>query len=132
MTGQSASSTLCSPGRTVVLMGIAVFLYWAALYFYMPTLPTYVESRVDNLAMVQVAMPLPWTPALLPEAPVLALIAALAGGLLGAHLGTGLEGRFEFPRLLPAAALAVVVVCIGIPLVTSDGDPIRSTVALEG
>jgi hypothetical protein len=80
----------------------------------------------------QVAMPLPWTPALLPEAPVLALIAALAGGLLGAHLGTGLEGRFEVPRLLPATALAVVVVCIGIPLVTSEGDPIRATVALEG
>jgi hypothetical protein len=80
----------------------------------------------------QVAMPLPWTAALLPEAPVLALIAALAGGLLGAHLGTGLDGSFAFPRLLPAAALAVVTVCIAIPLVTSEGDPIRATVALEG
>jgi hypothetical protein len=80
----------------------------------------------------QVAMPLPWTASLLPEAPVLALIAALAGGLLGAHLGSGLEGRFELPRILPAAALAVVAVCIAIPLVTSEGDPIRATVALEG
>jgi hypothetical protein len=80
----------------------------------------------------QVAMPLPWTASLLPEAPVLALVAALAGGLLGAHLGSGLEGRFQFPRVLPAAALAVVGVCIAIPLVTSKGDPIRATVALEG
>jgi hypothetical protein len=80
----------------------------------------------------QVAMPLPWTAALLPEAPILALVAALAGGMLGAHLGSGLEGRFALPRLLPAAALAVVAVCIAIPLVTSAGDPIRATVALEG
>jgi hypothetical protein len=80
----------------------------------------------------QVAMPLPWTAALLPEAPVLALVAALGGGLLGAHLGTGLEGRFAFPRLLPVAALAVVAACIAIPLVTSEGEHIRANVALEG
>jgi hypothetical protein len=77
-----------------------------------------------------VAMPLPWPAALLPEAPVLALVAALAGGLLGAHLGTGLQGG-AFPRLLPAAALAVVAICIAIPLGTTEGDPIRATVALE-
>jgi hypothetical protein len=79
-----------------------------------------------------VAMPLPWPATLLPEAPVLALVAAVAGGLLGAHLGCGLErghGR-ELPRLLPAAALAVVAVCIGIPLSTSDGELPRAEVAL--
>jgi hypothetical protein len=75
-------------------------------------------------------MPLPWPAALLPEAPVLALAAAVAGGLLGAHLGTGLSGG-TFPRLLPAAALAAAGVCIAIPLATSEGDPIRAAVALE-
>ena len=37
-------------------MGTAVFLYWAALYFYMPTLPTYVETKADSLAMVGVVL----------------------------------------------------------------------------
>jgi hypothetical protein len=81
----------------------------------------------------QLVMPLPWTAALLPEAPLLALVAAVAGGLLGAHLGNGLQGeRRALPRPLPAAALAVVGVCIAIPLATSEGEPIRATVALDG
>jgi hypothetical protein len=83
-------------------------------------------------AFSQVAMPLPWTAALLPEAPGLALTAALAGGLLGAHLGNGLVGsRRALPRLLPAAALAVVGICIAIPLGTGSGEPVRASVALE-
>ena len=78
------------------------------------------------------AMPLPWPGALLPEAPLLALVAAVAGGLLGAHLGNGLQGEsVALPRLLPAAALAVVGVCIAVPLATGEGDPIRATVALD-
>jgi hypothetical protein len=77
-------------------------------------------------------MPLPWPAALLPEAPVLALVAAVAGGLLGAQLGNGLQGRSRaLPRMLPAAALAVVGVCIALPLSTSEGTPIRATVALS-
>jgi hypothetical protein len=84
-------------------------------------------------AFSHLAMPLPWPGALLPEAPILALVAAVAGGLLGAHLGNGLQGEsVALPRLLPAAALAVVGVCIAIPLATSEGDPIRATVALDG
>ncbi|HWM08997.1 MAG TPA: hypothetical protein VNO82_06625, partial [Solirubrobacteraceae bacterium] len=83
-------------------------------------------------AFSHAVMPLPWPAALLPEAPVLALVAAVAGGLLGAHLGNGLQGRgAALPRLLPAAALAVAGVCIAIPLSTSQGTPIRATVALE-
>jgi hypothetical protein len=77
----------------------------------------------------QLVMPLPWTAELLPEAPLLALVAALAGGLLGAHLGCGLQGG-TFPRLLPAAALAVVAVVIAIPLRTDPGDPIQASVTL--
>jgi hypothetical protein len=83
-------------------------------------------------AFSHLAMPLPWPVALLPEAPVLALVAAVAGGLLGAHLGNGLQGHVGFPRLVPAVALTVVAVCIALPLITSEGDPIRATVALEG
>ena len=79
----------------------------------------------------QLVMPLPWSAALVPEAPILALVAAVAGGLLGAHLGNGLQGEARaLPRLLPAAALAVVGVCIAIPLATSEGTPIRASVTL--
>jgi hypothetical protein len=84
-------------------------------------------------AFSHLVMPLPWPAALLPEAPVLALTAAVAGGMLGAHLGNGLQGEARaLPRSLPAVALAVVAGCIALPLFTSDGDPIRATVALEG
>lgn len=31
---------------------VAAFLYWAALYLYMPTLPTYARSKADDLALV--------------------------------------------------------------------------------
>src|SRR5690606_11497271 len=30
----------------------AVFLYWAGLYLYVPTLPVYVKSKSDDLALV--------------------------------------------------------------------------------
>ena len=69
-------------------------------------------------AWSQVAMPLPWTAALLPEAPLLALAAAVAGGLLGAHLGGALRSPRRpatMPRFVPAVALAVVIACLAIP-----------------
>ena len=34
----------------------AVFLYWVSLYFYVPTLPVYVENRVGSLALVGVVL----------------------------------------------------------------------------
>ncbi len=36
----------------VILVSVAVLMYWISLYLYTPTLPTYVESKVDNLSMV--------------------------------------------------------------------------------
>ncbi len=30
----------------------AAFLYWISLYLYVPTLPTYVQTKTDNLAVV--------------------------------------------------------------------------------
>lgn len=52
------SATLAVEPRTssrramIVLTSVAVLLYWISLYLYAPTLPTYVESRVDSLATV--------------------------------------------------------------------------------
>ncbi|MCD6520665.1 MAG: MFS transporter [Anaerolineae bacterium] len=40
----------------IVLCATAVFLYWIALYLYVPTLPTYVASKTDNLALVGVVL----------------------------------------------------------------------------
>jgi MFS family permease len=40
----------------IALVGTAVFLYWIALYLYVPTLPTYVQSKSDNLALVGVVL----------------------------------------------------------------------------
>ena len=40
----------------IVRYVVAVFLYWMALYLYMPTLPTYAESKSDTLALVGVVL----------------------------------------------------------------------------
>ena len=40
----------------ITLYAIVVLLYWIALYLYMPTLPTYVQSKSDNLALVGVVL----------------------------------------------------------------------------
>jgi hypothetical protein len=82
----------------------------------------------------QIAMPLPWNAALLPEAPILALAAALAGGLIGAHLGGALRAPRQpsgIPRLVPAGALATLVVCLGIPMHTSAGPRTTADVSLQ-
>ena len=36
----------------IALYASIAFLYWTSLYLYIPTLPTYVESKSDNLAVV--------------------------------------------------------------------------------
>jgi hypothetical protein len=86
-------------------------------------------------AWTQVAMPLAWNAALLPQAPLLALVAALAGGVIGAHLGGALRapGRpLGLPRLLPAAAVVVIIACLAIPMRTEPGPPVRASVTLDG
>ena len=40
----------------ITLYAIVVLLYWIALYLYMPTLPTYVQSKSDNLVLVGVVL----------------------------------------------------------------------------
>ena len=37
---------------TIVLYAIAVFLFWAAQYIFLPTLPTYAQSKVSDLSIV--------------------------------------------------------------------------------
>jgi hypothetical protein len=54
----------------------------------------------------RVAMPLPWTSALLPECAILAALGGLAGGLLGAMFALALRGQ------MPPCAVARAV-CIG-------------------
>ena len=40
----------------ITLYSTVVFLYWIGLYLYVPTLPTYVEMKTRNLAMVGVIL----------------------------------------------------------------------------
>jgi hypothetical protein len=54
----------------------------------------------------QLAMPLPWTGALLPEGPIVASLAGLAGGVLGALFAGALRGRLPAPRVARAACVA--------------------------
>jgi MFS family permease len=49
-------SRISSRKTMIALYVSAVFLYWIALYLYVPTLPTYVESKSDNLALVGVVL----------------------------------------------------------------------------
>jgi hypothetical protein len=82
----------------------------------------------------RLAMPLPWNAALLPWAPILALATALGGGLLGAYLGGALRSPRRpsgVPRRLPAAALAVLIACLAIPMHTSHGQMPRADVSLQ-
>ena len=41
---------------TISLYAAATFLYWVSLYLYVPTLPTYVKSKADDLALVGVVI----------------------------------------------------------------------------
>lgn len=40
----------------IALYVLVAFLYWMALYLYVPTLPTYVQSKSENLTMVGVIL----------------------------------------------------------------------------
>ena len=65
----------------------------------------------------QIAMPLPWTDALLPEGLIYAAIAGVAGGLLGALFAAAMRGELPRPRIARIACLGafalLLAVCIG-------------------
>ena len=71
----------------------------------------------------QIAMPLPWTEALLPEGPILAIATAIAGGLLGAMIALALRGELPprpVARAVPAVALVALMALVANGLVTSE------------
>jgi hypothetical protein len=79
------------------------------------------------------AMRLPWTGDLLPEAVVLGTVAGVAGGVLGALLALGLRRELPRPGLArPAAALALVAIaaCVADGLATEEPRTARATVTL--
>jgi MFS family permease len=51
-----ASASTKTRRLQIVLYAIVVFLYWIGLYLYVPTLPTYVQSKSDNLALVGIVL----------------------------------------------------------------------------
>ena len=50
------TTTARSRQLLIVLYVLVAFLYYVALYLYVPTLPTYVQSKSDNLALVGVVL----------------------------------------------------------------------------
>lgn len=52
----SAQPQLGGRRLTIALYAAAAFLYWASLYLYVPTLPTYVQSKSQTLALVGVVL----------------------------------------------------------------------------
>jgi hypothetical protein len=79
-------------------------------------------------------MPLPWPAALLPEAAILGVAAAVGGGLLGGFIGRALlSGEFtpqRAPRWVLPVAAAVVLFCIAFPLPMTSGSPATAAVSL--
>src|SRR5215212_6595589 len=78
-------------------------------------------------------MPLPWTGDILPETLVLSAIGGVAGGLIGALLAEGLQGRLPRPALarpLAALAMAAIAACLVDGLITEPPAP-GSAVAMR-
>jgi MFS family permease len=53
---RSAVTNARSRRLSIALYATVAFLYWMSLYLYVPTLPTYVESKSDYLALVGVVL----------------------------------------------------------------------------
>ncbi len=82
-------------------------------------------------AWSQVAMDLPWTTGLLPEAALAAPVAGVAGGLLGGLLGAALRSELPRPgvaRPVVAVALVAVALLVANGLATTAGTPAQATV----
>jgi MFS family permease len=45
--------TVVRPSRSgIIALSVVSFLYWVSMYLYVPTLPTFIKTRSDNLALV--------------------------------------------------------------------------------
>ncbi len=85
-------------------------------------------------AWTQVAFPLPWTPDLLREGLLMAVAGGIAGGVVGALLALGLQGRLPRPavaRSLFAGALVVLGAMVANGLVTTVPDGVRAEITLD-
>lgn len=81
----------------------------------------------------QLAMRLPWTGDIIIEGVLMALAGGVSGGLLGALLYLGLEGRLPRPavsRSLFAGCLVVIAAAVGNGLVTTIPQQVQATVEL--
>ena len=90
-------------------------------------------------AWTHAIMPIPWTVAMLPEAVPVAILAGVAGGVLGALMAQALQGTLAPSRsgpllrrpLLLASAAAVLVIALGVnAFVASTPKDVRATMAL--
>ena len=82
----------------------------------------------------KIAMPIPWTADLFPEAMILVLIAAVAGGLVGALVAMALNGRLPRPsvaRTIPILALLAVMGIFVDGLWTTVPQDVRARVTLH-
>lgn len=80
-------------------------------------------------------MPLPWPTSLLPQAVILGLASAVAGGILGGFIGRALsldrDRSAPAPSWLAPAAGVVAVACIAFPLPMTAGAPVTASVSLQ-
>ncbi len=82
----------------------------------------------------QLVFPLPWNDGILPEALIVAPIAGVAGGVLGALLASGVRFRLPEPRVARGAALGALVAVAGLVaygLATTDPTGRSATLALH-
>jgi hypothetical protein len=90
-----------------------------------------------EFAWSHVWMPNPWPAALIGEAAIPVLVTAIAGGLLGAFIGSALGSArpgalVRLPRIAPAAvALVALVAVMGYGLDTKPAEDISASVALQ-
>jgi hypothetical protein len=85
-------------------------------------------------AWSHVVMPLPWHPALIAEGLPTAIVAGVAGGVLGALFAGGLRGELPAPRtarLLAGGAAAAFLLVGANALVHSEQSNVRATIGLR-
>jgi hypothetical protein len=81
-----------------------------------------------------IAMPIPWSSDLFPEALILALVSAVAGGLVGALMACALRGELPTARLaraIPVAALVAILAVFADGLWTTTPQNVQAHVRLH-